>query len=111
MRAKNDAILGLQKYITEWGVADEAELKAIDKNAKAEVEAAVAEAKESPFPDLKEFWTDIYVSIEIRVNSVSLMSSTRELSHPSCEDERRRRFTITSRPANDCGLRSDRVVF
>jgi pyruvate dehydrogenase E1 component alpha subunit len=38
-------------------------LQAIDKAAKEEVDAAVAEAKESPMPDLKEFWTDIYVSV------------------------------------------------
>ncbi|NXD32545.1 ODPA dehydrogenase, partial [Spelaeornis formosus] len=60
MRAQHDAIAGLKKYITEWGVADEAQLKAIDKAAKEEVDVAVEEAKKSPFPDLKEFWTDIY---------------------------------------------------
>jgi hypothetical protein len=26
------------------------------------VDSAVEEAKKSPFPDLKDFWTDIYVS-------------------------------------------------
>jgi hypothetical protein len=36
--------------------------QAIDKAAKEEVDVAVAEAKESPQPDLKDFWTDIYVS-------------------------------------------------
>jgi hypothetical protein len=36
-------------------------LQAIDKAAKAEVEEAVQQAKESPEPDLKDFWTDIYV--------------------------------------------------
>lgn len=64
MRAQHDAIAGLKKYITEWGVADEAQLKAIDKAAKEEVDVAVEEAKKSPFPDLKEFWTDIYVSVD-----------------------------------------------
>lgn len=37
-------------------------MQAIDKAAKEEVDIAVKEAKESPEPDLKDFWTDIYVS-------------------------------------------------
>ena len=31
-----------------------------DKDAKAEVDAAVEEAKKSPEPDMHDFWTDIY---------------------------------------------------
>lgn len=31
-----------------------------DKEAKAEVDAAVEEAKASPEPELKDLWTDIY---------------------------------------------------
>ena len=60
MRSTQDPIRGLQRYISEWGLASEEELKAIDKDAKAEVDAAVEEAKQSPFPDEKELWTDIY---------------------------------------------------
>lgn len=62
VRAERDAIAGLKKYILEWGVTEEQALKDIDKSAKAEVEEAVEEAKKSPMPDLKAFWTDIYVS-------------------------------------------------
>jgi hypothetical protein len=81
VRSERDAIAGLKKYILEWGATDEASLKvillspftiltqctilisqAIYKAAKEEVDVAVAEAKESPQPDLKDFWTDIYVS-------------------------------------------------
>lgn len=62
VRSERDAIAGLKKYILEWGATDEASLKAIDKAAKEEVDVAVAEAKESPMPDLAEFWKDIYVS-------------------------------------------------
>lgn len=61
MRSSQDAIAGLKKYILEWGATDEASLKAIDKSAKEEVDAAVEEAKKSPFPDQVEFWSDIYV--------------------------------------------------
>ncbi|CAE7058924.1 unnamed protein product, partial [Rhizoctonia solani] len=60
MRSTQDPIKGLQKYLEDWGVASEEDLKAIDKEAKAEVDKAVEEAKESPEPDLKDLWTDIY---------------------------------------------------
>ena len=62
VRSSRDPIAGLKRYILDWGVDEEDKLKAIDKAAKEEVDKAVAEAKESPYPDLKEFWTDIYVS-------------------------------------------------
>jgi pyruvate dehydrogenase E1 component alpha subunit len=38
----------------------EQELKQFDKEAKAEVDAAVAEAKEGPQPLTVDLWTDIY---------------------------------------------------
>ncbi|CAK5272035.1 unnamed protein product [Mycena citricolor] len=60
MRSTQDPIRGLQRYIEEWGLATEQELKQIDKDAKAEVDVAVEEAKKSPEPTLKDFWTDIY---------------------------------------------------
>lgn len=62
MRASHDPIAGLGKYIVEWGVATEDDLKAIDKEAKAEVNKAVEEAKKSPMPGHHEFPTDIYVA-------------------------------------------------
>ncbi|KAF8065400.1 mitochondrial pyruvate dehydrogenase E1 component beta subunit [Lyophyllum atratum] len=60
MRSTQDPIRGLQRYIEEWGLASEHELKQLDKDAKAEVDAAVLEAKASPEPELKDLWTDIY---------------------------------------------------
>ncbi|MBW0551035.1 hypothetical protein O181_090750 [Austropuccinia psidii MF-1] len=61
MRSTNDPITGLRNRLIEWGVISEAELKAIDKEAKAEVDIAVEEAKNSPEPDpKKDMWTDIY---------------------------------------------------
>lgn len=62
VRSTQDPIRGLQRYITEWGLASEEELKGMDKAAKAEVDAAVEEAKASPFPSESELWTDIYAS-------------------------------------------------
>ncbi|KAJ9098781.1 hypothetical protein QFC19_006258 [Naganishia cerealis] len=60
MRSTRDAITGIKTYLSEWGIADDAKLKAIDKAAKAEVDEAVAQAKKDSFPDLKAFWTDVY---------------------------------------------------
>lgn len=60
MRSTQDPIRGLQRYIEEWGLATEQELKQFDKEAKAEVDAAVAEAKESPEPLAVDLWSDIY---------------------------------------------------
>jgi len=60
MRSTQDPIRGLQKYIEDWGLATEEELKAIDKESKAEVDKAVEEAKASPEPDTQDFWADIY---------------------------------------------------
>lgn len=60
MRSTQDPIRGLQKYIEDWGLATEEELKAVDKESKANVDRAVEEAKASPEPDMKDFWSDIY---------------------------------------------------
>jgi pyruvate dehydrogenase E1 component alpha subunit len=60
MRSTQDPIRGLQRYIEEWGVASEQDLKALDKEAKAEVDAAVEVAKASPEPNASDLWTDIY---------------------------------------------------
>ncbi|KAF8311220.1 hypothetical protein DL93DRAFT_2083680 [Clavulina sp. PMI_390] len=60
MRSTQDPIKGLQKYLENWGVSSEDELKRIDQQAKAEVDQAVEEAKASPEPELKDLWSDIY---------------------------------------------------
>ncbi|KAG5335681.1 hypothetical protein C0989_000747 [Termitomyces sp. Mn162] len=60
MRSTQDPIRGLQRYIEEWGLATEQELKYLDKEAKAEVDKAVEEAKAGPEPEPEDLWTDIY---------------------------------------------------
>ncbi|EMD38161.1 hypothetical protein CERSUDRAFT_82407 [Gelatoporia subvermispora B] len=60
MRSTQDPIRGLQRYIEEWGLASEQDLKTMDKEAKAEVDQAVEEAKQSPLPFEKDLWSDIY---------------------------------------------------
>jgi pyruvate dehydrogenase E1 component alpha subunit len=60
MRSTQDPIRGLAKYLEDWGLSSEEELKKVDKEAKAVVEKAVEEAKASPDPEVKDLWTDIY---------------------------------------------------
>ena len=77
MRSTQDPIRGLQRYIEEWGLASEEDLKVrriynfqsiyypyisqkLDKEAKSEVDEAVEKAKASPIPLEKDLWTDIY---------------------------------------------------
>ena len=50
MCSTKDPIRGLQNYIEAWGLPSEQELKQLDKKAKAEVDAAVDEAKLAPSP-------------------------------------------------------------
>lgn len=60
MRSSNDPITGLKNLLLEWNVIPEAELKKIDKEARAEVEKAVEEAKKSPEPAQDGMHKDVY---------------------------------------------------
>ncbi|KAF2277935.1 uncharacterized protein EI97DRAFT_432029 [Westerdykella ornata] len=63
MRSTNDPIAGLKQKMLDWGVVTEEELKAIDKEARANVDAEVAEAEKMPPPEPtgKVLFEDIYV--------------------------------------------------
>ncbi|KAM7205082.1 dehydrogenase E1 component domain containing protein [Rhypophila sp. PSN 637] len=63
MRSTNDPIAGLKQHILDWGVAQEDELKNLDKEARAHVneEAAIAEAMAVPEATPKILFEDIYV--------------------------------------------------
>ncbi|ODV92364.1 hypothetical protein CANCADRAFT_951 [Tortispora caseinolytica NRRL Y-17796] len=63
MRSKNDPIAGLRHHILDWGIATEAELKAIDKEVRENVNKEVAEAEASPPPEakLQILFEDTYV--------------------------------------------------
>jgi pyruvate dehydrogenase E1 component alpha subunit len=61
MRSEKDSISGLQKLILLHGIATEADLKELDRQAREEVEEAVEFAKSDPKPPAEEFWTGIYV--------------------------------------------------
>ena len=55
-----DPIKVTEKKILDDGIATEAEIKAIKDQVKAEINAAVKFAEESPFPDPSELFTDNY---------------------------------------------------
>lgn len=63
MRSTNDPIAGLKQKLLDWGVVSEEELKSIDKEARANVDAEVAEAEKMapPEPVAKVLYEDIYV--------------------------------------------------
>jgi pyruvate dehydrogenase E1 component alpha subunit len=63
MRSTNDPIAGLKTKLIDWEVVTEDELKAIDKQARSDVDAEVAEAEKMPVPEAspKILFEDIYV--------------------------------------------------
>jgi len=63
MRSTNDPIAGLKQKMLEWGVTSEEELKGIDKEARAHVDAEVAEAEQMAVPENNSriLFEDIYV--------------------------------------------------
>lgn len=63
MRSTNDPIAGLKQKMLEWGVTSEEELKTIDKEARAYVDAEVAIAEAMAVPDANSriLYEDIYV--------------------------------------------------
>jgi len=60
MREERDAIDHVRHLLLDGKHANEDDLKAIDKEIKAVVNASAEFAKESPLPAVDELWTDIY---------------------------------------------------
>jgi pyruvate dehydrogenase E1 component subunit alpha len=61
IREQRDPIDRLRKLMIEQGMAEEEEFKAIDKEIRARVNQAATFAQDSPEPDPKELYTDVYV--------------------------------------------------
>jgi pyruvate dehydrogenase E1 component alpha subunit len=61
VRSENDPITHLKERLVEHRILSEQELKEMDKAARAGVDKAAKEAKESSQPDTETFWTDVYV--------------------------------------------------
>ncbi|TCL09188.1 pyruvate dehydrogenase E1 component alpha subunit [Shimia isoporae] len=60
MREERDPIEHVRQLLLTGKHASEEDLKSIDKDIKAIVNASADFAKESPLPDESELWTDIY---------------------------------------------------
>jgi pyruvate dehydrogenase E1 component alpha subunit len=58
---QRDPIEQVRTKLLDFGYATEADLEAIDKQIKETVEASVKFAEESPWPDAKEIFTEVYV--------------------------------------------------
>lgn len=61
VRKTRDPIDFVKKTMLEHSVATEKEIKEIDKAIKKDIEAATKKAKASPFPDVKELYSNSYV--------------------------------------------------
>jgi len=61
MRAEHDPIDQVKKRLVDGGMADENQLKSVDKEVKDVVAAAADFAQQSPEPDPSELWTDVLV--------------------------------------------------
>ncbi|KAJ3225129.1 alpha subunit of pyruvate dehydrogenase [Clydaea vesicula] len=61
MRSTSDPLTGFKKRLIEQSCCTEDELKAIDKEVRAEMDQAVADSKNSPEPPISELFKDIYV--------------------------------------------------
>ncbi|KAK9469901.1 dehydrogenase E1 component-domain-containing protein [Lipomyces arxii] len=63
MRSTNDPITGLKDRLVTWGVLTEDDIKAIDKECRAEVDKEVIEAEASPAPEASPtlLFEDVYI--------------------------------------------------
>ena len=60
VRSQQDPIERLKEVLISRGVQSEEDLKAIDKDIKAQVAQSAEFAQTSPEPDPAELWTDVY---------------------------------------------------
>ncbi|KAJ0989566.1 hypothetical protein J5N97_007922 [Dioscorea zingiberensis] len=61
VRQERDPIERIRKLILSHELATASELKDIEKQARKEVDEAIAQAKENPMPDPSELFTNVYV--------------------------------------------------
>ncbi|XP_027152972.1 pyruvate dehydrogenase E1 component subunit alpha, mitochondrial [Coffea eugenioides] len=61
VRQERDPIERVRKLLLAYDIANEKELKDIEKEARKQVDEAIAKAKESPLPEPSELFTNVYV--------------------------------------------------
>ncbi len=62
LRETRDCLAMFREKVTEAGLLDAADLDAIDSEAEAQIDGAVAKAKVAPQPGAADLLTDVYVS-------------------------------------------------
>ena len=65
VRTTRDPIALLKKWLLEYKLCTDEEVKAIEKRMRAEVDAAVAFAKDAPQPPANELTADIYSGMKV----------------------------------------------
>ena len=86
---KGDPIPKVRAYAVDKKIATEAEFEAIDEEVKAQVDAAVKFADESPEPDLAELWRDTIVEEgeeDVRPRERVLGTKVKWPSYPSGQE-------------------------
>lgn len=61
VRQERDPVERVRKLLLAYDIANEKELKDIEKEARKQVDEAIAKAKESPLPEPSELFTNVYV--------------------------------------------------
>jgi len=72
VRTTRDPIALLKKWLLEHQLCSDAEVKAIEKRMRAEVDAAVAFAKDAPQPPANELTADIYSGMKLEPRMCNL---------------------------------------
>jgi pyruvate dehydrogenase E1 component alpha subunit len=57
---RRDPVKGFRRRLLEWGILSEELVARIQEEAEREMQAAQAFAEESPFPEPKEAFEDLY---------------------------------------------------
>ena len=70
MRNSRDPILKVKQKLLAFDFSTEEELKAIDKQIRKDVDASVAKAKSTPFPEATELVSDVYADTSIPIRGV-----------------------------------------
>jgi len=68
-KANHDPIRLWRRRLVEEGVIDDATADAIDKEAKAEADASVIFAEESPLPTVDDIFSDVYYEVDHRTEA------------------------------------------
>lgn len=61
MRQARDPVERVRKLLIDHGFAEAAELKAMEKRIKNEIESAIEECKNAPQPELNMLQTNLYL--------------------------------------------------